>query len=79
MMSWMNAVGLIITSLPESYWHVLFDAIAMEIQSSELLNGSKDRHINPFEVRWNASDCIICSKIQYKLDSLWLSAVGGIQ
>lgn len=54
MVSWMNAVGLIITSLPESYWHVLFSAITMEIQNSELLNGSKAMNINPFEVR-NAS------------------------
>ena len=39
-MDWMNAVGLILTALPDSYWQVLNDRI-LQMMHSPLLNGSQ--------------------------------------
>lgn len=48
---WMNAIGLIISALPESYWKILFTEIVSEFQNSSYLNGqSESTKINPFEV-----------------------------
>lgn len=37
-MAWMNAVGLVLTALPESYWMVLNDRILDTLQSPQLTN-----------------------------------------
>ena len=41
LMGWMNAVGLIITALPESYWTVLNDKIIEMMKSPVLMNLGK--------------------------------------
>ncbi|KAK6167600.1 hypothetical protein SNE40_021588 [Patella caerulea] len=49
-MSWMNAVGLILTSLPElCWWSVLSDQIVKTLQSQELVNLGNSSSSNLFE------------------------------
>ncbi|KAK0059322.1 mediator of RNA polymerase II transcription subunit 23-like isoform X2 [Biomphalaria pfeifferi] len=48
MMSWYNAVGLILTALPESYWSVLNDRILKAITSPML--ESPAAHHSPFKI-----------------------------
>ncbi|XP_054718227.1 mediator of RNA polymerase II transcription subunit 23-like [Uloborus diversus] len=45
-LTWMNAVGLVLTALPEAYWTVLNDRILEMMQSPLLANPSPD--IDPF-------------------------------
>ncbi|KAK3781044.1 hypothetical protein RRG08_046348 [Elysia crispata] len=47
-MSWYNAVGLILTALPESYWRVLNERILQAI-SCHMLE-TPDPHHNPFKI-----------------------------
>ncbi|KAL8625637.1 hypothetical protein ACOMHN_043912 [Nucella lapillus] len=48
LMDWMNAVGLILTALPESYWVVLNERIVSTITSAVLAAPSPD--MNPFRM-----------------------------
>jgi len=49
-LSWMNAVALIITALPDKYWTVVFTSLVKELQTSRFLAKENQPHINPFEV-----------------------------
>ncbi|CAH1789085.1 unnamed protein product [Owenia fusiformis] len=47
-MSWMNAIGLILTALPESYWCTMNEKILEVMQSATFANPSGD--CNPFQM-----------------------------
>ena len=50
MTTWMNAIALILTALPEPYWKNIFHQIVNEFKNSSFLSGVDLSSTNPFEV-----------------------------
>lgn len=48
--SWMNAIALLLTTLPEPYWRVIFTCIIGEFTESQFLLSDNLLSANPFEV-----------------------------
>ena len=46
----MNAIGLLLTTLPEPYWKVIFSCIIEEFTESQFLKSADMGTCNPFEV-----------------------------
>ncbi|XP_023222818.1 mediator of RNA polymerase II transcription subunit 23-like [Centruroides sculpturatus] len=78
--SWMNAVALVLTALPESYWSVLHDRILEVIQSPLLSMPLPD--MDPFQVfDFSKSHCTMtevqCSHLIALTHAIWYHASVG--
>lgn len=78
--SWMNAVALVLTALPESYWSVLHDRILEVIQSPLLSMPLPD--MDPFQVfDFSKSHCTMtevqCSHLVALTHAIWYHASVG--
>ncbi|XP_013404828.1 mediator of RNA polymerase II transcription subunit 23 [Lingula anatina] len=75
-MSWMNAVGLILTALPDSYWMVINEKILFAVQTPILAN------FKPFEIfNFSTSHAVFgevqCSYVLALCHALWHHASIG--
>ena len=71
-MAWMNAVGLVLTALPESYWTVLNDRILDTLQSPQLTNlGPAFYHRFDFQACQNMYSESQCSYLVALSHAIW--------
>ncbi|XP_055939318.1 mediator of RNA polymerase II transcription subunit 23-like isoform X2 [Argiope bruennichi] len=78
--AWMNAVGLVLTALPEAYWGVLNDRILDVMQSPLLTNSMPD--IDPFLMfdfagSYNSMTELPCSYLVALTHAVWYHASIG--
>ncbi|CAL1290327.1 unnamed protein product [Larinioides sclopetarius] len=78
--AWMNAVGLVLTALPEAYWSVLNDRILEVMQSSLLTNPTPE--IDPFLMfdfagSYNSMTELPCSYLVALTHAVWYHASIG--